>query len=572
MSGIAASGVASARVSRVGVALRSRRGVDGCQAASHVTAARRSLASTRPSVRGVVPGAASSGEVVLYSFGDGDAKRTETTTSVAVDAEATESDGEGNAGAKNKTFASYWADAMPANDALDKQIMKLFVPAMLNFLIIPFVGAVDVFWVGRMGSTVALAAQGAANQVFQSAFWIISFVPSIIAPVVAKAAASGDTKEVQRATGEAIFVASLVGVFGMVLLTVFQAASLQVVGVVPGSETAAAAAPYIGWRALTFVPAIVSTVGFAAFRGTLDVTTPMKITLVSQMVNLLLDPILIFGGGAVKAMGVAGAAIATSASEVTSFTLYIRAMMKKGIITLGSLIAVPSWGNIGKLMVGGAAVQMRSIAQNITFLAVMRAILQMDATRTAAAAHTVSAQMFQLCLIAVLALSTLASILIPQKLNAAKGEGGQAQAKVCADRLLVWGFLLGTFLACVQLCLLPGLKFFTPLENVQAMARGPVMIGAMQMPLNGLVFVAEGLMQGHQAFARLAGGMCVSTALMLGALKVWGSTVEGVWGCFFVFNISRLAFGLRHHFFDGPLAPSKLRAAAAAAEETKKSD
>jgi hypothetical protein len=86
------------------------------------------------------------------------------------------------------------------------------------------------------------------------------------------------------------------------------------------------------------------------------------------------------------------------------------------------------------------------------------------------------------------------------------------------------------------------------------------------------VFVAEGLMQGHQAFARLAGGMCVSTALMLGALKVWGSTLEGVWGCFFVFNISRLAFGLRHHFFDGPLAPSKLRAAAAAAEETKKSD
>lgn len=458
---------------------------------------------------------------------------------------------------------------MPANDALDKQIMKLFVPAMLNFLIIPFVGAVDVFWVGRMGSTVALAAQGAANQVFQSAFWIISFVPSIIAPVVAKAAASGDTKEVQRATGEAIFVASLVGVFGMVLLTVFQAASLQVVGVVPGSETAAAAAPYIGWRALTFVPAIVSTVGFAAFRGTLDVTTPMKITLVSQMVNLLLDPILIFGGGAIKAMGVAGAAIATSASEVTSFTLYIRAMMKKGIITLGSLIAVPSWGNIGKLMVGGAAVQMRSIAQNITFLAVMRAILQMDATGTAAAAHTVSAQMFQLCLIAVLALSTLASILIPQKLNAAKGEGGQAQAKVCADRLLVWGFLLGTFLACVQLCLLPGLKFFTPLENVQAMARGPVMIGAMQMPLNGLVFVAEGLMQGHQAFARLAGGMCVSTALMLGALKVWGSTVEGVWGCFFVFNVSRLAFGLRHHFFDGPLAPSKLRAAAAEEDRVK---
>ena len=94
------------------------------------------------------------------------------------------------------------------------------------------------------------------------------------------------------------------------------------------------------------------------------------------------------------------------------------------------------------------------------------------------------------------------------------------------------------------------------------MARAPVLIGAVQMPLNGLVFVAEGLMQGHQAFARLAGGMLVSTGLMLGALRLWGNTLEGVWFCFFVFNISRLFFGLRHHLVDGPLAPAKLRASA----------
>ena len=463
--------------------------------------------------------------------------------------------------ATDNTKVNFWKDALPANDAIDKQILKLFIPAMLNFLIIPLVGAVDVFWVGRMGSAVALAAQGAANQVFQSAFWIISFVPSIIAPVVAKAAASGDTEEVQRATGEAIFVASLVGLFGMLLLTFMQDRALSIVGIVPGSATAVQAGPYIGWRALTFIPAIISTVGFAAFRGTLDVTTPMKITIAAQMINLVLDPILIFGAGTLKAMGVAGAAMATSASEVTAAGLYISTMLKRNIITVKSLFRVPSWGNIGKLMVGGAAVQLRSIAQNITFIAVMRAILTMDATGTAAAAHTVSAQMFQLGLIAVLALSTLASILIPQRLNAAMDkENGAWEAKKVADRLLVWGFLLGCFLACLQACMLPALQFFTPLQNVQEMARMPVLIGAVQMPLNGLVFVCEGLMQGHQAFLRLAGGMFVSTTFMIGALKLWGNTVEGVWCCFFVFNISRLFFGLKHHLFDGPLAIKKLRA------------
>ena len=465
--------------------------------------------------------------------------------------------------APNPDDVNHWKDALPANDPIDKQILKLFVPAMLNFLIIPLVGAIDVFWVGRMGSAVALAAQGAANQVFQSAFWIISFVPSIIAPVVAKAAASGDTEEVQRAVGEAIFVASLVGLFGMLFLTVFQTKALGIVGVVAGSATATEAGPYIGWRALTFIPAIISTVAFAAFRGTLDVTTPMKITLASQMINLLLDPILIFGAGFIKAMGVAGAAMATSASEVTSAVLYVKTMLSRKIVTLSSMFRTPSWSAIGKLMVGGAAVQMRSVAQNITFLAVMRAILTMDSTGTAAAAHTVSAQIFQLGLISVLALSTLAAILIPQRINAANaGEGGKWEAKKVADRLLMWGLMLGTVLGMVQACALPALQLFTPLQNVHEMARAPVLIGAVQMPLNGLVFVAEGLMQGHQAFARLAGGMLVSTGLMLGALRLWGNTLEGVWFCFFVFNISRLFFGLRHHLVDGPLAPAKLRASA----------
>ena len=455
---------------------------------------------------------------------------------------------------------NHWRDALPANDAIDKQILKLFVPATLNFLIIPLVGAVDVFWVGRMGSAVALAAQGAANQVFQSAFWIISFVPSIIAPVVAKAAASGDDEEVQRAVGEAVFVASLVGLFGMALLTAFQARALGVVGVVAGSPTAVEAGPYIAWRAATFVPAIISTVGFAAFRGTLDVKTPMKITLASQLVNLLLDPLLIFGAGFVKSMGVAGAAMATSASEVTSAFLYIRTMFARKIITAKSMFRVPSFRAIGALMVGGAAVQLRSVAQNVTFLAVMRAILTMDETGAAAAAHTVSAQMFQLGVIAILALSTLASILIPQRINAAgAGPGGKREAKKVADRLLAWGLVLGVLLGGLQASALPAIQYFTPLENVQEMARAPVLIGAVQMPLNGLVFVCEGLMQGHQAFARLAGGMFVSTALMIGALKLWGTTLEGVWFCFFVFNISRLAFGLRHHLVDGPLAPAKLR-------------
>ena len=88
----------------------------------------------------------------------------------------------------------------------------------------------------------------------------------------------------------------------------------------------------------------------------------------------------------------------------------------------------------------------------------------------------------------------------------------------------------------------------------------------MLQPLNGVVFVGEGLMQGHQAFLRLAAGMFVSTGAMLIALNLYGDTPPSVWFCFTVFNTFRLFFGVRHHFFDGPLAPRNIDATVAAFE------
>ena len=52
------------------------------------------------------------------------------------------------------------------------------------------------------------------------------------------------------------------------------------------------------------IPAVVSSVGFAAFRGLLDNVTPLKVSLASNALNLLLDPLLIgrhYSDGALEA-------------------------------------------------------------------------------------------------------------------------------------------------------------------------------------------------------------------------------------------------------------------------------
>ena len=49
--------------------------------------------------------------------------------------------------------------SLPCGDALDKQIWTLAMPAFINFLILPITGAVDLFFIGQLGSALAAAGQ-----------------------------------------------------------------------------------------------------------------------------------------------------------------------------------------------------------------------------------------------------------------------------------------------------------------------------------------------------------------------------------------------------------------------------
>merc|ERR1719238_888434 len=97
-------------------------------------------------------------------------------------------------------------------------------------------------------------------------------------------------------------------------------------------------------------------------------------------------------------------------------------LVKRKLVELKDMFKPPSAAALGTLLVGRAG------AQNITFLAVMRTILTLDASGTAAAAHTISSQVFQLGVIAILALSTISTILIPQRMNSIE-KGGPREAK-----------------------------------------------------------------------------------------------------------------------------------------------
>lgn len=459
--------------------------------------------------------------------------------------------------ASEEEVMSIW----PKMDDLDKRMIKIALPCIANFAINPLVGAVDLFWVNRMGNALAVAGQAAANQVFSSAFWIVSVLPSVTATLVSKANASGNQEEIQDAVSQALMVGFYLSLIGTVLMLKYPDYILSSV-LKEGAPAMKYARSYLFIRAFAFLPSLISLIGFSAFRGTLDTSTPLKISATSNIFNAVLDPILMF----TMAMGVPGAALATLASEIISATSFFTLMLRRKMITWSKLFQLPSWSKLKPLLQGGAALQMRNVALNLTFLAVARATQSLDDTGVAAAAHALAIQVFQLGGVVLLALSVVAQTVVPneliEKVDAKTGKrtGGPRAAKNVSNRLMSWGFLLGGGLGALQLLLLPVLQKSSPLEEVRKAALVPSILASVLQIINGLVFIGEGVMVGCGNFLQLSLSTVVATIGALISLKTLPNMfgLNGVWMSFGVFNSLRLIGVWLHQTKYGPLSESAL--------------
>jgi Na+-driven multidrug efflux pump len=260
-------------------------------------------------------------------------------------------------------------------EGLDKLILATSIPSMINLAVVPIVNSVDTFWVGRMGNALALAGQAAANQAFFTIFFLVTYLPTITAPLVASAVGSGNQEEARQRVCESIFLSNIFGGIGTILLVGFPGTVLSMI-LPKGAPALEYAIPYLSLRALSMIPALFSATGFATFRGMLDTVTPLKVSLGTNLLNLVLDPLLIFA----TPLGFVGAALATALSEVASGLTYLRLLLRRKLVTPSLLLRPPSWKSLRPLLQGGASMLGRQLAINIGLLSAARRAQTMDPT------------------------------------------------------------------------------------------------------------------------------------------------------------------------------------------------
>lgn len=456
-------------------------------------------------------------------------------------------------------------------DELDNKILSTALPTMLNLMVVPLVNAVDTFYVGQLADPLALAAQSAANQCFFTIYFLAAFLPTITAPLVAEAIGKEDWDTAKQRVCESLFLSNVLGgIFSLVLIG-FPKAVLRMVlppsladATVGGAMTALDyAVPYLRWRGLGMVPALFSATGFAAYRGLLNTVTPLKVSLVTNLLNLVLDPLCIFGLGktGIKAptmllriwngLGASGAAAATSVSELISSLIYLRLLLRRKLVQWSKLFKPPSLTSLLPLIQGGLAMLLRQATLNVAFISAARRAQMMDPTGVSAAAYGITMQIYSLGVVAHLGVQGTAAALVPSS----RAIGGDDAARDVADRIFAWGSILGLVLAAVQWFALPMITpWFSPLPEVRAAVKGPAAISSFIHLVNGLVFAGEGTMLGLGSFRDLALITTLGVGTMVSCLaSPLGQSLNGVLISLAAFNLVQGLAVTVHHVRISPL-------------------
>eukprot|EP00466_Bigelowiella_natans_P004971 jgi/Bigna1/81151/fgenesh1_pg.77_\ len=445
------------------------------------------------------------------------------------------------------------------------------------------------------GSATELAGMGAANQVFSTISWAVSFLPSVTTPLVAMALARGQKEVAETRIAESLFVAMIVGTLGLSFLQVNPLLALSLVArtdapfLEPAQE-------YLLLRSFSFIPALLTTVlysldstprhsnvAFSAFRGKMDTTTPLLISVFANLLNCILDPILMFTFN----MGLRGAALATVIAEFASAFVFMTLMIRQKMVRLSKIFRVPEWASLKPLVAGGAAIQMRSLMMNLALLSATRTANGMDSNGVSAAAYQLTVIFWQLGATVMLALSTTASVMVSSQLgkggsssSSSSSSGGEekegekkkstnagdsklaaynvsAAARDTADRMLGWGLTSGLIFGIAQLLSMPLIGKFSSIEAVNEAARSAAALVALSQFLNGLTFTGEGIMQGLSCFRGLAIiSMLGAVAVLLGLkiVSIFNLGLTGVWSILLLFGVVRVAGVLLHRYKIGPLA------------------
>jgi putative MATE family efflux protein len=213
---------------------------------------------------------------------------------------------------------SLWSelrDAMRGTNAdytkvpMRRAVFLLAVPMVLELVLESTFAVADIYFVGKLGSS-AVATVGLTETMLYLLYSIGMGLSMAVTAVVARRIGEGKRDEAAVTAVQAIWLALLASLPFAIVGIVFAQDILRLMGA--DEWTLTHGYPYMQWALGGNTVIMLLFTMNAIFRGAGDAAAAMRVLWVANAFNIVLDPILIFGFGPIPALGIEGAAIATT--------------------------------------------------------------------------------------------------------------------------------------------------------------------------------------------------------------------------------------------------------------------
>jgi len=368
-----------------------------------------------------------------------------------------------------------------------KSLITLSVPIILANVLQTAYQLTDTFWVGRLG----INAVAAVSISFPIIFLIVSLGGGLAMAgtiLVAQYKGKKDKKAIDHITSQTLLMVIIISIILAIFGYIFSAFLLRLMGPEPDVFSSAVSYMKISFIGVIFM--FTFMVFQSLMRGVGDVKTPMYIVLATVLLNLILDPLFIFGYGFIPAFGVSGAAIASVGTQGLSAVIGISLLLKgKYKIRLYLDDLKPDWILIKKMFKLGfpASIEQSTRALGMT---VMTFLVATFGTLTLAA-YGIGSRILMFIIIPALGLSMATSTLVGQNIGAGKIKRAEKITKLSSLAsfiiLTIVGIIVFIFAKQISAIFIPGeaetIQSSALFLRIMALTFGFI---GIQMSLNGL--------------------------------------------------------------------------------------
>jgi len=199
-------------------------------------------------------------------------------------------------------------------------ILKMGIPSMFGFLSQNIYALVDTYWVSRLPEEEAAVA---AITFFATILWVFFSFNQLVGPgsvaIISRRYGEQEWDQTEKAIKETLFLKLFFGAIFGVVGYFYVGKMLVLMGAEGLALTEGIAYGQVMFIGMAIMYATYSV--YTAMRGIANPQMAMILMISSNVLNLILDPILIFGWFGMPAMGIRGAAIASVASYTITFAV-----------------------------------------------------------------------------------------------------------------------------------------------------------------------------------------------------------------------------------------------------------